>query len=257
VSGNETTAFLAFDQSTGRWERLPTPSHRDRLRLVATDNLVVAYHWEQETEMRADLAYDPVTGSWAELPVDPLRPLFSRSMVWTGQDLVLLGSGIRSSNPSEQLVLYRAAALSPSAGTWRRFPDSEITGWSTDWFAADGQIINPAIGTADGGANVATGRVFPVGGILDTITGSWSDLPSTPSEIGQYRGPAVGGASYVVAEGWALHVPTRQWLLVPALPALQVGQAAVWASDRLIVWGGVGWEGDTAFNLSRGWEWVP
>jgi hypothetical protein len=260
VSGNPNTAFLAYDIATDRWDGLtPPPTTYDQdLRLVAAGDLVVAVHHWQEIPTLHDLIYDPLTGAWSQLPADPIGPSFDRDMVWTGDELVLLGIAMPEpeSNPPD---LYRAAAFNPSSGTWRRLPDSEITGGSAEWFFANGLIINPRVGSAVGDPSTNVGQAYPLGGILDPTPGAWSVLPSPPSELGSYRGPPVGGEAFVIAPdaGWALHVPTMRWLRIPNLSGVYGGQAAVWASDRLILWGGAGWDGKEALNLAVGWEWVP
>ena len=260
VSGNETTVFLAYDLDADRWERLALPdsSHSRRLRLVAAGNRLVAFHQSQELGTSPDLVFDPAAGTWSEMPADPLATSFDRDMVWTGDVLVLFGLEVVPQPGSAQPSLYRAAALDPATGAWRRYPDSEITLWNPVWFYADGRIVNPSIWSADGGQTNNWGRSYPTGGMLDPVAGAWSPLPAPPSVLGPYVGPAVGADAWVVSDaGWALHVPAGTWIQIPELAALEAGQAAAWAGDRLIVWGGYGWDGKTATNLADGWEWVP
>lgn len=253
--------FLAYHADEDRWEELPAPPGAGRassLQLVATDDAVVAHPTTQEIDVSPDLLFDPSTGEWTELPPDPLVPSFDRAMVWTDGELLLLGIEVVPNPGSEGPALYRAAALDVGNGTWRRLPDSGVTGYDPVWFWAAGKVVNPTLGTSDGGEVNGWGRPYPHGGMLDPATGEWSDLPPMP-EPGSYRGPSVGGGGHVVSSGGAvLDLAAETWSPLPAPPdAADEGAAAVWAGDGLLVWGGHTWAGSEATLLNTGWWWQP
>jgi hypothetical protein len=66
-----------------------------------------------------------------------------------------------------------------------------------------------------------------------------------------------GGREAVVSyQGWVLHVPIQAWAALPRPPGAP-DEAAAWAGDHLLVWGGVSWEDTEATILEEGWIWTP
>ena len=254
-------AFLAYHVGSDTWEELPTPPiGEDRTYMIAAaDGWLIAYQSTQELDVRSDLEFDPSAGAWSKLPVDPLIPSFDRTMVWTDAGLVLLGIEDVPQPGSEKPAFYRAALLDLETRSWQRLPDSEVIGYDPSWFWAGGLIVNPTLGTSDGGNVNNWGRAYPHGGILDPAGGTWSPLPDPPAPGDQFPGVAVGSAEYVTSfSGWVLHVPTGRWLeLDPPPDTADEGQALTWANDRLFVWGGVRWDGMEPTILTDGWLWSP
>ncbi len=263
------SGFLAYHIDRGelltvldnRWEELEAPPvpGGTTLELVAAGDLLVAYHHSQELGVRPDLLYDPATGKWTDLPVDPLAPSFDRSAVWTGRELLLLGVEVVPNPNSARPSLYRAAGLDLASGSWRRLPDSEVLGSNPTWFWAGDRLINPSIGSADGGQVNNWGRAFPFGGILDPVSGAWSPLPDPPAAANVYQGLSVGGPEFLVSsDGLVLHVPTLTWApLTKPRVGEEAGAASVWAGDRLFLWGGVRSNGAAAVLVGDGWTWLP
>lgn len=255
------SSFLAYHIPDDRWEELDVPPvpGGTSLTLVATGNKVVGFHPTQERGVTSDLLYDPATGDWTDLPADPLVPSFDRSAVWTGQELLLLGVEVVPQPNAARPSLYRAAGLDLATGAWRRLPDSEVLGWDPAWFWAADRLINPSVGSADGGQVNNWGRAFPFGGILDPGSGSWSPLPDPPAAANVYQGLSVGGPDYIVSSaGFVLHAPALTWEpLAKPRAGEEAGAASVWAGDRLFVWGGVRSNGAGAALLGDGWTWQP
>jgi hypothetical protein len=266
VSGNgflpgEVPAFLAYHVAEDRWEELPPPPspQTELLQLIATESAIVAYLSTQELRVTPDLLYEPESRTWTELPEDPLVASFDRSMVWTGRELVLLAQEDVPQPGSKGPSLYRAAAFDPSSGAWRRLPDSEVAGYDPSWFWAGGKVVNATLGTSDGGEVNPWVRPYPHGGVFDPAAERWSPLPDPPSKAAPYSGFSVGGQDAVVSlQGWVLDVLAGTWAALPRPEgAADEGEAAVWAGDRLFVWGGARWEGDEATLLDDGWIWTP
>ena len=254
--------LLAFDVNEDRWREFPLPP-RPRSptswHLTAAGDAIVAYVDSHERGVTPDSLFDPSTGEWTELPLDPLIPSFDRSMVWTGSQLVLIASEVEP----PQVASYedRVATLDLTNMTWRRLADSGTYG-NPIWFWSGGRVVNPEIGhIGDNGAIEGTGP--PYGGIFDPSTGEWSELPPAPPRrrLVPYGGPSVGGGGYVVTEqGAILDVANRSWDALPAPPIAADEQAvAVWAGDRLIVWGGYRWDRsfEEAEMVNAGWSWIP
>jgi hypothetical protein len=188
-------AFLAYSPTDDRWHELALPpGNPTLLALVAAGDKVVGYLRTQEvvgadpvpdaSSIQPDVVYDPASRTWSELPADPLFPSFGRSMVWTGRELVLLGNEVTPRPGSERPSVVRAAALDLATGEWRRLPDSEVLGYAPTWFWTGKRIVNPSLGSVDGGRVNNWGRSYSFGGVLDPLTGQWSPLPEPPPRPG-------------------------------------------------------------------------
>lgn len=254
-------SLLALDVNDDQWSEFPVPPGPQRptsLMLTTAGDVVVAFADSQERGVTPDSLFDPSTGEWSVLPPDPLIPSFDRSIVWTGTELVLVGMEVLP--PGEASYRYRAAVLDVAGKTWRRLPDTGIVGSNPVWFWSAGRVVNPTIGqVGDNGSVEGTGQ--PFGGILDPSTGDWSELPPAPKHPVPYGGPTVGGGRYVVTEqGAILDLASGSWEALPGPPVAADEQAvAVWAGDRLIVWGGYRWNRseDEAHMVNAGWSWIP
>jgi hypothetical protein len=255
----EPPTFLAYHVTEDQWEEYPPPPQTEGLSLVAAGRRLIAFQVSHEGGVTPDFAYDPSSRTWTALPRDPLALSFDRSMVWTGTELVLIGLDVVPSPGLEGPSLYRAAALDPASGQWRGLPDSEIAGGYPVWFSAGGLVVNPSMGTTDEGMDNPYGRTYPYGGILDPERGNWEPLPDPPQGYGPYPDLTVGGEETLIsAAGWVLEVPTGTWERLPRpVKGLHRGHAAVWAGDRLIVWGGVRWDVGKPEVLRDGWAWLP
>jgi hypothetical protein len=261
-STNESTEMrlLAYSAAEDRWNSFSPPSREGipaSFRLTAADDVLVAFADSQERGYVPDFQFDPASGAWSELPRDPLFPSFDRSMVWTGTELVLIGT--KAEAPQVATYEHQVATLDIASGTWRQLRDS-ITMGDPTWFWSASRVVNPEIGrVGDSYSTVGTGP--PYGGIFEPSAGRWSELPPAPKRLVPYGGPSVGGDRYVVTEqGAILDVATETWEALPAPPVVADEQAvAVWAGDRLIVWGGYRW--DNSFShaqmVDAGWWWIP
>ena len=252
-------AFIAYDARRDRWVDLPLPPGEETgFTLAAAGDHLIAYQGSQENGVSHDLAFDPEAETWTELPPDPLIPSFDRTIVWTGEELVLLGIEDVPQPGSAEPALYRAATLDLGTFRWHRLPDSEIVGYEPAWFWSGERVVNPTLGTSDGGEVDGWGRSYPHGGFLDPTRGTWSGLPDAPQSSG-YPGVSLAGGDHVVSlMGAVLHVPSGTWFeLQPLAGSAEEGEAVTWAGDRLFVWGGVRWDGDEPTVLSDGWFWRP
>ncbi|MEX2459189.1 MAG: hypothetical protein WD770_09405 [Actinomycetota bacterium] len=259
AGADEPERLFSFDPSANAWDELPRPPDTDRRlgrQALAAGDILVAYWPTQELGVHPDLVYDPAAREWRELPADPIVPSFDRNMVWTGSEVVLTGIESVPQPGSDGPALYRAASLDPGSATWTRFPDSPVTGYSPIWFWAGERVVNGAIGVSDGGEVGGWERPYPHGGMLDPATGTWSALPDPPEEAGPYPGPsATNGVSVLAGNGWILHVPSGTWRRLSRPPeTVDVGEAVVWAGDRIVVWGGARWNGAEAALVAEGWS---
>ena len=254
------SAFLSYTPGDEGWVELALPPFGPDsfMSLVAAGDRLVAYQDTHELGAARDLSYDPSADRWTELPADPLTPAFDRQMAWTDGALVLLARELIPNPGSEEPSLVVAARLELQHGTWERLPDSKMIG--TPWAWTGDRLVNAAIGSADGGQVNNWGRPYPYGGILKPATGEWSKLPATPNRPRGFSGfSAAGGGWAISTDGWALHVPSSTWVELrrPAAGVASEGQAAIWAGDRLVVFGGSRVINERFMLVDGGWSWLP
>lgn len=109
----------AYDPATRRWRRIArAPSG---LRGGAGDGVawtgreMVVWASNSPDGPAGGAAYDPRTDTWRRLPTGPLGRREGYTSVWTGQELLVFGGTL-----GDHIATPSAAALRPSAGSWRR-----------------------------------------------------------------------------------------------------------------------------------------
>jgi hypothetical protein len=259
--------FMRYSIPDDTWTSLPpptadgqgaAPSIRGMVVTGAGDRLV-GYSSSDEQGEQPDWLYDPV-GGWTQLPDDPHTPAFDRSMTWAADRLVLFDKELVANPGSERPSLGRAAVLDLSAGVWETLPPSETLAYGP-WFADNGRLIDPALGSADGGEVNNWGRHYPNGGILDLAGRRWQSLPAGPSDA-SFSAGVLGsqGAMYTGYRGVVLDLAAERWLTVPELeePRGTSGRTVVAVGTDLFVFGGVDWAdpGGARFH-NDGWRWAP
>jgi hypothetical protein len=231
--------FLSYRIATDHWRRLRVPARDQRVsyRLLAAGERLVAYGGGRGHARLLVLR----RGRWAALPRDGLGRTTFRVAAWSGEELVSFTCG--PSDGSDP-CLVRAAAYSFATRAWRRLPGSEIV-TSYAWMpGGEGRLVNPALGTSDGGETNGWGRDYPNGGVLDARAGTWSPLPDQPSQD-EWEGTGVltaGGATYGAAGGYVLDMATGAWLRIPKLPFVEA-RTVVAAGRDLFVFGGAHFAG--------------
>jgi hypothetical protein len=256
--------FLRYRRPDDRWTQLALPPDARRRFIVATDEHVVAYAESDEGSQIPDVIFDPASGEWAELPDDPLPPSFGRTMAWSGRELVLFAHELVPQPGSREPSVVIAAAFDPDRRTWRRLPDSEMLGGGARWFAHDGRLIFPALGSADGGDVGNWGRPYPNGGVLDPERGRWLELRDAPAGDEEFAAGVVAGrqADFFGHDGWILDAVAQDWIRIPPLDRDEQrvsGRSVTAAGRNMIVFGGVRWEngGMRGELLDEAWMWAP
>jgi hypothetical protein len=252
-------AFLSYDATRDRWTELALPPSPLYRLLAPSHDAVVAYQHSQENGIEEDFVYSPTDDTWAELPPDPLRPAYDRWMVWSDAGLVLTGLPHVANPGAERPSLYGAALLNASNDGWKRFPDSEITGYNPEWSWTGERVLNASTERSDGGETNNWGRTYFAGGMLDPRTGEWSALPDVPDGYGGFTGINASGDRYATAGGgWVFDAAESRWLELSKPNDAPEGEAAAaWVGDELFVWGGVRYEGSDGVLLDDGWSWTP
>lgn len=218
-STHSDATLLRYRADLDEWTTYEVPTDAHVGGLLAAGSELIVYPGSDERGEAPDLSFDPRTETWTELPPDPLSPSFDRLYAWTADGLHLFAKEITPSpGGASGPALTEAAVLDD--GTWRELPTGEAIGfWAV---IADGdRIVSPELGCADGGEVNGYGRCIPNGAVLDTATGTWSELPDAPSRGDEHVSSAGAfTAAQVLLTSTGHHVldlTTDEWLRMPRI----------------------------------------
>jgi hypothetical protein len=205
------------------------------------------------------VVYDARHEAWSRLPDDSIRPALTQRVVTATPNGPVI-TGLDSTKPNDGAVASLVLADVWDGHAWHRLPPTgQVGGYAWSWTA--GRMVDPDPFTEDGGEANGWGRAYPVGGTLDPRTGQWRPLPAAITEPSPSDWSVVAsGRRWVTTYGKVYDVATGR---VGTLPrpdgAPDYGVGAVWAGDRLVVFGGAdsarGYSGDALTN--RAWIWTP
>lgn len=227
-------AWYAYDPKADAWSTIPVPPRnvRDLPAALGATLYAVAGGRVVTYNSRADL--------WRTLPADPLEPALDQQVV-TATPLGPVVTGLDSTQPNDGTTASLVLADVFDGTTWRRLPATGQVG-NTEWAWTGDRLVEPEPFTQDGGQANGWGRRYPVGGSLDLATGTWSPLPDAMAEV--------------APEGWSVNAAGGRWVAtyghifdtvtgrVGTLPRPEhspdYAMTAVWAGERLLVFGGAG-----------------
>jgi hypothetical protein len=234
--------------------------------LVAAGDRLVALHGSDESSESGkpgpDLVVDPATGGWRELPPNPLGPGFNRNAVWFRGELFVFDNKLVDNPGATAPTLVRSAALNLDSGRWRRLPDAPML-FPGPWLPAGLRLVNPSLGSADGGEVGNWGRHYPFGGVLDPATGRFTPLPAAPgaTEVTGSAGVLTADSALYLGPGaLLLDATTNSWITVPSLPDGDASRrTTVAAGTDMFVFGGGVWPGPDGKGelINHAWLWSP
>jgi N-acetylneuraminic acid mutarotase len=204
---------------------------------------VLAFPGDEEESEGAKLlsdgaAYDPASDQWTTMSTSPLGPRVGHVAVWTGKQMLVWGGATLK----ESAVAFAdGAAYDPVTDTWRKISAAPVQPgalFTTVW---------------TGKQMLVWGGPQGEGAAYDPATNRWTLLPKSPlpplsTPISVWTGALmlVWGApenqptpAQPIAEGATYDPAQHRWTLLPsARSAPGLGQGAVWAGNRMLVWGG-------------------
>lgn len=247
--------LLEYDAAADRWTdhgELPGPEGNRRLLVVGP--ALLAYSVSDEGGAVPDLLRDPATGTWERLPDGPLPPVYDRSVVVSGDHLVVAGSPVDQAPEDEPIKV--AARFDLRTRSWSRLPD---TGQGYQLFPSDrGPVLNGHFIEASGW-------------LLEPETWTWSRLPDLPADDPDLRGvldhdiatydiPNSVGQMSVQHDLRVLDSATGDYVVIPPMSGrADVHDDSSTALGRdLFVYGGQRWvDGDDEGELvGDAWLWV-
>jgi hypothetical protein len=191
--------------------------------------------------------YDVRRFRWSLLPPDPITPrLTHRRVTATPYGPVVTGY---AGGPLVVADLW-------DGRTWRRLTTGQ-TG-NNDWTWTGRRLLDLQSWYLDTAGQTPPTR--PEGGTLDLPNGGWEALPADfdrPGSGDSWGVNALGGRrSTVFGRVYDDATGSVVTLSQPG-DAAEFGTAAVWADDRLVVFGGQTLASDGARVTDRAWSWTP
>jgi hypothetical protein len=244
---------LAYDPATGRWRALPAPppdqsSGGGRVGAVWTGKEVILL-----SATGTPLAYDPDPGAWRLLARPPTGFISHAAVpapVWTGEEVLAWDGSNIDDTSGAWIDGGRGAAYNPATDRWRQLPRSPLSNRTWPIVAWTGQellVIAGSCGDAgeircqDGAAyNPAANTWTPIpalagGAIAPETVSAW-----TGSELLIWSATTSQDGLRIRNSASAYNPRTRRWRTLPPAPITPRRlAAAVWAGDRLLVWGGL------------------
>lgn len=136
-------APLAFDPVRNAWRPLPpsplSPLWGGAWAWTGEELVVVGGGGQGDPSTREAAALNPQTESWRLLPEAPAGVNLA-SAVWTGREVVVVGSEIDSRNRATTVTSI-AMAYDPAADAWRRLPDPPVSAQTAAAAYIDDRII--------------------------------------------------------------------------------------------------------------------
>jgi hypothetical protein len=253
ISSGRPPDGLGYNPATGRWRALPDPppdqaAGGGRVGAVWTGEEVILLDG-----VGAPIAYDPDQGAWrrlAPLPTGSLSHAADPAPVWTGTEVLVWDGSNIDDTSGKRIDGGRGAAYNPQTDRWRRLPPSPLSTrtWSIQaWTGEVLLVISGSCGDA-GGIRCQGGAAY------DPAANTWTPIPAlaggaiapeaaaawTGSELIIWSATTSQDGLRIRNTARAYNPSSRRWRTLPPAPITPRRlAAAVWAGDRLLVWGGI------------------
>jgi Kelch motif len=172
-SANDTTSFndgAAYDPATDTWRMLPAAPLSARVPVATAWTGKELVMWgdtsRDGTEVRDGAAFDPTTQRWRTIAAAPAA-LNQAGAVWTGRELIVLGSRLDTNNASSTPHVIGLAYL-PATDAWRELPMVELSPQASTvaWTGSSVLAWDYLLGAA----------------LYDPTQDRWHQLPNLPLE---------------------------------------------------------------------------
>jgi N-acetylneuraminic acid mutarotase len=244
---------LAYNPATGRWRALPEPPPDQsigggRVGTVWTGKEVILLY-----ATGAPIAYDPDANTWrrfARPPTGFISHAADPAPIWTGAEVLVWDDSSRDEATGKVIHGGRGAAYNPQTDRWRPLPRSPLTNrtWAIQaWTGSQLLVVAGSCGDS-GEIRCQDGAAY------DPDANTWTPIPALPG--GALAGEAAStwiGSELIIwsattsQDGLRIrnaarsyNPRSRRWRTLPPAPITPRRlAAAVWAGDRLLVWGGL------------------
>jgi hypothetical protein len=244
---------LAYTPATGRWRALPDPPPDQsigggRVGTVWTGKEVILLY-----ATGAPIAYDPDANTWRRIARPPtgfISHAADPTPIWTGAEVLVWDGSNIDHTSGKWIDGGRGAAYNPQTDRWRQLPRSPLTNrtWAIKaWTGKQLLVISGSCGDS-GEIRCQDGAAY------DPAANTWTPIPAlaggaiAPEAAAAWTGSELiiwsatiskDGRSTSTAAS-AYNPRTKRWRTLPPAPITPRRlAAAVWAGDRLLVWGGI------------------
>lgn len=248
---------VSYGIAADQWTTLHAPDDVSRT-LVADGDRVLFIVDSDELGPSDDLALDVESEEWSTLSADPLGSSFDRVITVTPDSLVLTAKELVGDPGGDKPPLTIAARYDRTTDAWTRLPDTGQIG-GLRWMWTGSRLVSPELGGGDGGETDNWGRMYPNGGTLALPDGTWSALSDPPEPLQDaWVSDTVGPARFALSGGYAYDDVRNSWTAVgKPSGAPQEAGVAIWADERLLVFGGVDWTDAGAAVSDVTWMYTP
>jgi hypothetical protein len=244
---------LAYNPATSRWRALPDPPPVQpdggaRGAPVWTDKELILL-----PAVGVPVAYDPEANAWrsrARTPTGFISQAADPALVWTGAEVLVWDATNRDEASWKTIDGGRGAAYNPQTDRWRRLPPSPLSYRTWAIVAWTGKLLLVIAGSCG-----EEGRIrCDDGAAYDPAANTWTPIPKlaggaiapeaatawTGSELIIWSATSSKDGRSTSNTARAYNPRSRRWRTLPPAPITPRRlAAAVWAGDRLLVWGGI------------------
>lgn len=270
---------LAYNPATARWRALPDPPP-DQSATVGRQGAV----WTGKEVILlyatgTPIAYDPDANTWRRLALPPtgfISHAADPAPIWTGAEVLVWDGSNIDDTSGKWIDGGRGGAYNPATDRWRQLPRSPLSNRTWAIQAWTGKQLLVISGSCGGAGQIRCQD----GAAYDPAANTWTAIPALAGgAIGPEAAAAWTGSELVIwsaatskdglrirnaARAYNPH--TKRWRTLPPAPITPRRLAgAVWAGDRLLVWGGIrylpggklGYPDDGAAYTPHGNRWRP
>lgn len=240
-------------------------------------------------EMPGMSAYNPTTDTWMSRASFPLTSRNGFAFLWTGSEALVWGGQTGNyappynlSRPQEHAVTYGdGATYDPSTDQWTTMTSSGSPqaragfAWAfsgSEFLVWGGFFWDCAVANQCGNGSLIAPQMLSSGAKYNLSTATWTSITNTGAPSAREFASGVwSGTEFIVwgglddssgttyKSGGRFNPATNSWTNTPtggACPVARYRHSAIWAGDRMIVWGGV--DGVTVpVFYNTGGEYIP
>jgi hypothetical protein len=270
---------LAYNPETGRWRALPDPPPDQsigggRVGTVWTGKEVILLY-----ATGAPIAYDPDANTWRRLALPPtgfISHAADPAPIWTGAEVLVWDGSNIDDTSGKWIDGGRGGAYNPATDRWRQLPRSPLSNRTWAIQAWTGSQLLVVAGSCGGAGEIRCQN----GAAYDPAANTWTAIPAlaggaiapeaaaawTGSELVIWSATTSQDGLRIRNAARSCNPRTKRWRPLPPAPLTPRRLAgAVWAGDRLVVWGGLrhlpggklAYPDDGAAYIPHGNRWRP
>jgi N-acetylneuraminic acid mutarotase len=264
----------SYDPATKQWTTLPVApiSPRTQMGWVWTGSSLVVFGGYGSVDSNGNVAsladgaiYTPSTNSWRKLPPAPLSPRFNPELLWTGNEVFVIGGDPDNESVDGPGYATGEAAYDPSGNRWRKLPAMpSAAGHDVRHLRAMATARGIYVGqmwqhiTTDGDTTTLDAGVDFI--VYDTVHNTWTKYATSATTLNDQPpgldGVTVAGDGLLVlpGQGWhgdesmrppsfdqhgyRLDLATSAWKAMPAGPIDATDPLGVWTGSALLEYTG-------------------